>query len=127
MAYRAVLLLLGVPSVGIAGPYAMTADFYPRPLPPGGHVFPLADPVAGVEQVGDVVILEGDTDLVMPTMGGFGIFSAAGQQLLITDRFFSAYPDEFDEIIVFTTFDDAGAANASAYEISARQDVMGIG
>src|SRR5581483_628401 len=42
-------------------------------------------------------------------------------------RFFSAYPDQFDEIIVFTTFDDTGTPGAAAYEISVRQDVKGIG
>src|SRR5207248_2916726 len=37
------------------------------------------------------------------------------------------YKDEFDEVIVLTTFDDTGAAGALAYEISTNQDVLGLG
>lgn len=83
-----------------------------------------------VQQVGEVVILEGDDDLVSSDgMGGYGIYvnGRADQPFRITNRFYTKYGDDFDEIIVFTTFEDQGAQGAAAYEISTQQDVDGIG
>jgi hypothetical protein len=104
----------------------------------GGRPNPLFVPVklradgavrGDVQQVGEVVILEGDDELVSSDgVGGFGI-SVDGRgegPYAITKRFYTKYGDEFDEIIVFTTFDDQGT-QATAYEISTQQDIDGIG
>lgn len=84
----------------------------------------------GVEQIGEVVILEGDDALVSSDgEGGYAIAFNTGTQnpLAITRRFFTRYPDQFDEIIIFTTFEDAGARGALAYEVSTKQTVQGLG
>jgi hypothetical protein len=103
----------------------VSVDYHPNPafVPRSRlHLYDATTP--GVEQVGEVVILEGNDDIVSDDgMGGFGITD----QPSVTRAFYAAYPDQFDEIVVFTTFDDAGQSGASAYEISARQDVQGIG
>src|SRR5581483_6151147 len=134
MTYRALALLSLVPAAALAAPLDRPLDFHPSSpvranrVGGAGRVYPKSAPVGGVEQAGEIVIIEGDSDLVSDDgMGNFAIDSSTGQQTLITDRFFSAYPDQFDEIIVFTTFDDTGTPGAAAYEISVRQDVMGIG
>ncbi len=86
------------------------------------------DFVGAVEQVGEVVILEGDDTIVSDDgMGGYAIDGTIGQQQEIAYRFYTQYPDQFDELIVFTTFTDNGAMGAAAYEISAQQDIQGIG
>jgi hypothetical protein len=83
-----------------------------------------------VEQLGEVVILEGDDKLVSrDKSGGFGIVfdNKTQNPTEITDRFYQQYGDVFDELVIFTTFDDSGAAGAAAYEISTLQDVAGLG
>jgi hypothetical protein len=117
-----------VPAVALAQPLE-TSDYYPNKAFLARAVRLRADtPPANVQQVGEVVILEGDDDLVTSDgMGGFGIDSTTNQPTAISARFYDYYPDEFDELIVFTTFDDQAAMGAAAYEISAIQDVDGIG
>ena len=56
-----------------------------------------------------------------------GIIPDNNNQVGITNRFYTQFPDAFDEVIVFTTFDDTGASGALAYEMSSKQDVKGIG
>ena len=86
--------------------------------------------MGAVEQYGEIVILEGDDLLVSDDGSGrLGVVLEGGAQnpVEITNRFFSAYPDEFDEVIVYTTFRDYGTPGALAYEMSVTQDVEGIG
>lgn len=85
---------------------------------------------AGVEQLGEIVILEGDDEIVSDDgSGGFSVVYTESRQdpPAITRRFFTAYPDEFDEIALFTTFPDSGSPGALAYEISTQQDTSGLG
>ncbi|MSP62376.1 MAG: hypothetical protein EXR72_18990 [Myxococcales bacterium] len=83
-----------------------------------------------VQQYGEVVILEGDDEIV--TDDGNGSTKIRYDQQVqdpwsISRRFYERYPDQFDEVIVFTAFRDDGSENALAYEIQVRQDVKGIG
>ena len=128
---RIALLLLASTAIARPLPTIRSADFVPNPAF-GPLRFSAADDGAmgAVEQIAEVVVLEGDSSLVTDDgMGGFGIVFNNGLQQPpnITNRFYTQYPDQFDEIIIFTTFDDNGAQGALAYEISAQQDVRGIG
>jgi hypothetical protein len=126
MTTKALFFLVAWTALAAAKPL-QAVDYHPnRAFGPGpAHTRSLP---GGVEQIGEIVVIEGDDDLVTSDgMGGFGIISDSGQQVLIADRFFTAYPDQFDELVIFTTFDDTGAMGAAAYEISARQDVQGLG
>ncbi|MBM3276332.1 MAG: hypothetical protein FJZ00_14355, partial [Candidatus Sericytochromatia bacterium] len=107
-----------------------STDFLPnpafRPLHPNAH----AEGAGPVEQIGEVAILQGDDTLVSD--GGSGRYGIAWSGETqnppeITKRFFTAYPDEFDAVVVFTTFTDHGARGALAYEISTKQTVRGLG
>ncbi len=125
MKYLLLLLLFARPADARA-PLYHSADHRPNPhfLPrtADGNFSP-----GNVEQVSEVVILEGDEDLVsVDEQGNYGIFGSGGQQAAITNRFFTQYADEFDAVIVFTTFTDKGT-EALAYEMSVQQDVFGIG
>ena len=106
-------------------------DYTPDPAFAMFHL-PSAEDVkqGAVEQFGEVVILEGDSTLVSDDgSGGYGIVYDMTVQnpVDIANRFFSVYPDEFDEIILYTTFRDNGSPQALAYETSAQSDVGGIG
>src|SRR5437588_3102158 len=74
----------------------------------------------GIYQLGEVAILEGDFGLVSYGSTGYGIVtnSTASNHSNITKRFLSKYADQFDEIILFTTFEDRGNPGALAYEFS---------
>jgi MYXO-CTERM domain-containing protein len=134
MTSRLLALLLLLPAVSFAGGadvYPHSADFHPNksfvPVRLRGSGVGGA---ATIQQVGEVVIIEGDEDLVSSDgMGGWGIVADGNyaQQVDITNRFFEKYADEFDEIILFTTFSDTGAMGASAYEMSVQNKVKGIG
>ncbi|MDB4971398.1 MAG: hypothetical protein JWN44_7087 [Myxococcales bacterium] len=84
---------------------------------------------AGVYQLGEVAILEGDYGMVSFGTTGFAIRTTATIQnhYSITKRFLTKYADDFDEVIIFTTFEDNGAPGALAYEISIFQDIQNIG
>jgi MYXO-CTERM domain-containing protein len=105
-----------------------SSDYYPNPNfhPSPYHLQDLSP--GTVQQVGEVVVLQGDDMLVTTddVTKLFGI-NANWQAPQITKRVISNFTDEFDEIIVFTMFDDTQASGASAYEISAQNDVSGIG
>lgn len=132
---RLPLILLALASTASARPLAIhSTDYVPNPafVAVGGPS--RADKAmmmpGAVEQLGEIVILEGDSTLVTDDgMGGYGIVGdqSTFQQAEITARFLANYEDAFDEVIVFTTFDDNGQQGALAYEISAQQDVQGIG
>src|SRR5579859_3785101 len=125
------IALFSSPSVGARevplSPPRETRVIDPFVIPP----FPgpsLADGDMGrVEQVGEVVIIEGDSSILSDDgQGGVGIFPQAGNPNSLTNRFYTVYGDDFDEIIFVTTFRDTGAAGALAYEISAQNDVDGL-
>jgi hypothetical protein len=103
-------------------------DFHPNtkfePLPNLADAQP-----GGVYQVGEVAILEGDYGLVSYGSTGFGIVLNQSTQnhYSISKRFLGKYADDFDELIIFTTFEDNWASGAAAYEMSVQQDVLGNG
>jgi MYXO-CTERM domain-containing protein len=123
------LLLLAVPALafGSPGKVVHSSDFHPNPaFHPVRHYTTTKG--AHVEQQGEVVILEGDETITTAASGGgYAVDPNGGDQYDIANRFYTKYGDDFDEIIVFTTFDDKGAAGALAYEISAQQDITGLG
>src|SRR5438128_2228311 len=98
-------------------PLVHSVDFHPNPafnpLPPS---FFHDEAQGAVEQVGEVVILEGDHQLVAEDDNGVLAITSAEMQA-ITNRFFTRYPDEFEEVAVFVTFNDRGSPNALAYEL----------
>jgi hypothetical protein len=103
-------------------------------LPPPGHdrnLGPFATlRRALVVQNGEIVVMEGDATLVSDLGDGkYGIVMTNQVQnpVEITRRFFETYPDEYDQIVVYTTFPDAGANESVAWHLSAKQDVEGIG
>jgi hypothetical protein len=127
--------LLVVPATAGAGRVPLfappTSDAHPEvPVPPF-YLPPPADLQHGaVEQLGEVVILEGDSTIVSDDgSGGFAVAIDMTTQnpVDITNRFYSVYPDEFDEIVVFTNFRDGGNPGALAYEVQVQNDVDGIG
>lgn len=86
-----------------------------------------------VEQYGEVAIVEGSADLVASDDSGASIRYDARRKdpQAIARAFFTRYPDDYDALVVVTTFPDAGP-NASqldtlAYELSVRQEARGIG
>lgn len=114
-----------VPTAGHAD-FGHAHDFHPNPrLVPDVRRPDTTPPPAGVLQSGEIVILEGDDTLVSSSSMGLGL----GESNLpaITQRFYTRYGDDYDEIVVFTTFADNGAQGALAYEISTKQDVRSIG
>lgn len=64
-----------------------------------------------VVQYGEIVVMEGDGEIVGGASGSYQIGPA--NQVAILDRFYQHYPDEFDEVVVWTSFRDA--ANPGAY------------
>jgi len=82
-------------------------------------------------QQGEIVVMEGDNQLVSDLGDGkYGISMSQAIQNphRITKRFFETYADEYDGVVVFTTFPDAASANQSvAWHLSVQQDVTGIG
>src|SRR5262249_55025460 len=118
------LLLLSTPALA----QVHSSDFHPNPNFHPVHRRDAATPVmGGVEHQGEVTILEGDDQLVSTSKDGYGIVFTLGvnNPEAIANRFYTKYADNFDELIIFTTFDDTGASGAAAYEISAQQDVQG--
>src|SRR6266542_474715 len=115
---RLLPLILLLPATVLAQPQYRSSDFHPNPnfqrirrLDSG------KTQVGHVEQMGEVGILEGDDAIVSTSKDGFGVvFDQRAQNPLdITNRFYTEYRDDFDEIIIFTTFDDMGAQGAAAY------------
>jgi MYXO-CTERM domain-containing protein len=124
----AVIVLTVIPGAVVAqsaSPRPHTHDYHPNPA-----FHPIRLEATGtpgkIEQVGEVVILEGDSSLV--SADGMGNYGLADMNLsAITNRFYTQYSDDFAELIVFTTFDDSQAQGALAYESSTKSDVSGIG
>jgi hypothetical protein len=127
---RAALVLTALSVPAFAKPLPLhSGDYHPNPnFHPVKHARTFSTAKGGVQQLGEVAILEGDPDLVSDDgQGGYGLDFMSGNQSNITNRFFEVYPDQFDETIIFTTFDDTGASGALAYEMSTQQDVKGLG
>src|SRR5262249_38697407 len=96
-------------ATAFAAPTIHSSDFHPNPNFKHVRRFDAGAMQAGrVEQVGEVVILEGDDQIVSTSKNGWGVVfdSRAQNPLDIAKRFYTAYGDEFDEIIIHTTFDD---------------------
>jgi hypothetical protein len=101
-----------------------------RPHPRGPEVRAGSAPAGRVLQRSEVAILEGDADIVTAVgRGGYAISDDVDDddRAAIARRFFSRYPDEFDEIVVFLTFPDFASFDASAYFVRVKNDVSGIG
>src|SRR5437016_3592749 len=110
------LWLLAPASLAVAAP--PPRDAHPlllapaprRPSPPRmGDGAPTSP--SGIEQYGEVAILEGDDDTLSDDgAGGIGIVLSATRQdpVSIGRRFLANYPDEFDALVIFTTFSDNG-------------------
>ena len=108
----AVLLVLAVPGEAAAELRAWSGDV--TPYVSRGMVV----------QSGEIVVMEGDDEIV--TALGGGDLSISGPNLTaIVQRFYQWYPDEFDAITVFTAFPDP--TNPGAYAICGERDVTGLG
>jgi hypothetical protein len=72
----------------------------------------LAAPAAAqrIIQHGEIVIMEGDSTLVAGGAGQRQIGPA--EQIAIVEHFLESYPDEFDELIIWPTFEDLGVGGA---------------
>ena len=82
-----------------------------------------------VLQRAEVAILEGDETIVtVQSPGAYRLSGDAGNndRVDIAQRFFSRYPDEFDQLIVFLTFPDFASIGASAYYARIKNDASGI-
>jgi MYXO-CTERM domain-containing protein len=131
MRFQLIALLCLAPAVSSAEPFSLVP--YATGWKPNPAFRPLTTRLRGpttqgtVQQIGEVVVLEGDDELITTSdMGGFGISVENGNPTAVTQRFYTRYDDVFDEIIVATTFNDEGA-QATAYEISAQNEARGIG
>jgi len=110
---RYLLPLALLAATTLATPQTATAE--PRPPDciriPTITVQPTVSPGV-VEQVGEIVVMEGDDEIVSTIgPGEYGIELMEN----ISNRFYLQYPDDFDGIAVFTTFPDqlqSGAAYA---------------
>ena len=81
-------------------------------------------------QQGEIVVIEGDKELVSDfgdNQYGLVLSNQVQNPASITKRFFETFPDEFDEIVVFTTFPDAGSEGSMAWYLPIKQEVKGIG
>ena len=99
----------------------------PPPRAPGSRAADSKGPV--VEQYGEIVIIEGSPELLSDINFGVGIYNEkpSPDAAAITGAFYSRYPDDFDQIIVLTSFTDAATPGALAYELQVKQDVRGLG
>ena len=82
-------------------------------------------------QQGEIVVMEGDA-LMVSDLGsgrhGITMTQAIQNPHHITKRFYETYSDEFDGVVVFTTFPDAASADSSvAWHLRVQQDIEGIG
>ncbi len=78
---------------------------------------------------GEIVVMEGDDKLVSPLGDGFGLVTnqAVQNTVQIARRFYEKFPDEYDEIVIFTAFPDQGSEDSVAWYLPIQQDVKGIG
>lgn len=119
------LAALAIPATG-HGEVRHSVDYHPNPSFVSDVRRPQAVSSTPVAQLGQVAILEGDETLVsISSAMGLGLSEA--NLHAITQRFYATWGDDFDEIVVFTTFDDNAAQGALAYEISTRQNIKNIG
>jgi hypothetical protein len=81
---------------------------------------------SGFITVGSVALMDGEEGVTATRMGaGFGI---AGMNLHnITSRFIQAFGDDYDQIAVFLSFNDAASTQALAYQIPVKNDTRGLG
>jgi hypothetical protein len=80
-------------------------------------------PVAGVVQVGQVAIVEGNDETIDSTSG-------PGQSVrlaVIARKVIESFGDHFQAMTVWVTFDEASNPGAEAYELTVKADVRGIG
>lgn len=108
---------------GRAEPARPAVDVHPveRPTGPAPEV---SDGV--VEQVGQIMVMQGDAETVTDLgAGDYGI-DIATQLPNITMRFYLNHGDEFDGIAIFTTFPDQLQGGA-AYSVGPGAGTMGIG
>ena len=82
-------------------------------------------------QEGEIVVMQGNANTVTAfDGGGYGVVInnlGVRNPMEISKEFLAAYPDEYDAIVVFTTFPDAAADSSVAWHLSVRNDVKGIG
>ena len=99
-------------------------DATPVPWPSHGTVrAPL------ITQKGEIVVLEGGNQTVTAFDNGYGLVLNGGAQnpMGISKELLDAYPDEFDVLVIFTTFPDLGSQNSVAWYVGIRSNVKGIG
>ncbi len=74
---------------------------------------------------GEILVLEGDAQTVAQNgLGNFGI--TEDNQRAIVARVLAMYPDEFDTIQIYTTFEDQAHAGIAYYQ-GIKNDVSGVG
>lgn len=114
--------LVAVAGDGRAEPARKAIDVHPTEQPrPADEVSP-----GVVEQVGQIVVMQGDAETVTDLGGGdFGI-DIAEQLPNLTMRFYMHHGDDFDGIAIFTTFPDQLQGGA-AYSVGPGAGTMGIG
>lgn len=83
----------------------------------------------GVHVEDEVIIMEGDDEIV--TSFGQGAYGLRLDQqvqnpMRVTERLYEHFPDEFDFVVVWTTFWDYGA-DGLAYYVGIRNNTAGIG
>ncbi len=79
--------------------------------------------------VGEVAVLEGDSDFVTDFGNGqYGLRYDNGRQdpMTVTEKFIDQFGDQFDFIVVWTAFWDYGA-DGLAYYVPILQDTFGLG
>ncbi|MEZ4265858.1 MAG: hypothetical protein R3F39_05730 [Myxococcota bacterium] len=99
-------------------------------LPPAATF--ASGPVAvapGIYTVGDLIVMEGDSQIVTHFGGaqyGLRFDNQVNNATAVTRRLYEHFPDEFDFVVVWTSFWDYGAEGL-AYYAGIRQDTRGTG
>src|SRR5438552_16128645 len=106
------LACLSLPALAQEHPLGFSVDFRANPdfraVPRGW----LAEPAAArVEQLGEIAIIEGD-DEIIASDGAGGLAITESERPLIANRFYTRFADVYDQIAIFVTFEDQGAADA---------------
>ena len=112
---RVALGLSLVARIALAGPTPPADLRLDAVLPPVIPVAPgsIAAPVFGaVEQIGEIAVLPGDPNLVSDDGAGSLSVRLDGRvqnAWAIANRFYTVFPDQFDQLVVFTSFRDTGS------------------